>query len=85
MYYVYALLSMKNQDLYIGYSEDLRKRFQEHNSGRVKATKANRPWNLVYYESFRTKLDATAREKQLKSHRAKSDLKIQIKHSIIGL
>ncbi len=83
MFYVYALLSNKNGDLYIGYSTDLKRRFQEHNAGQVTATKAHRPWKLIYYESFRSKLDATAREKQLKGHKAKSDLKIQIKNSII--
>ncbi len=83
MFYVYTLLSGKNKDVYIGYSEDLRKRFGEHNNGFVKATKAYRPWKLVYYEAYVTKFDATRREVQLKkNHRAKEDLKIQIKYSL---
>lgn len=82
MYYVYALINGINKDLYIGFSADLRKRVLEHNKGVVTATKPNRPWKLVYYEAYVSKYDATAREKQLKMHKAKSDLKIQIKNSL---
>lgn len=82
MYYVYALRSKKNGDLYIGYTEDLRKRFEWHNEGAVKATKHNRPWILIYYEAYREKMDATKRERQLKNHRVKEDLKEQLKYSL---
>ena len=83
MFYVYALSSSKNKDLYIGYSQDLRKRFSEHNNGLVKATKGYRPWKLVYYEAYVAKLDATRREIQFKkNHRAKEDLSKQIQHSL---
>jgi putative endonuclease len=84
MYYVYALVSVKNSDLYIGYSKDLKRRFTEHNDGQVTATKGYRPWRLAYYEAYANKYDATIREKQLKMHKAKEDLKNQLKHSIIG-
>ena len=82
MFYVYALLSDINKDLYIGYSEDLKRRFLEHNDGRVTATKAYRPWRLIYYEAYANKKDATHREHQLKGHRAKQDLKSQIENSL---
>jgi len=82
MYYVYALLSLKNNDLYIGFTSDLKQRFSQHNSKKVLSTKTNTPWRLVYYESYYQKSDATRREKQLKNHRAKQDLKIQIASSI---
>lgn len=82
MFYVYALVSRQNKDLYIGYTTDLRQRFKEHNSGEVKATKGYRPWLLVYYEAYASKQDATIREKQLKMHKAKADLKLQIKYSL---
>jgi len=82
MNYVYALLSTVNNDLYIGYSDNLKRRFAEHNSGAVKATKGYKPWKLVYYEGYIAKKDATQREKQLKGHKAKYDLKIQIENSL---
>jgi len=55
MYYCYILQSQKTQKLYVGFSEDLRKRFIEHNEGRVKSTKFGRPWRLVYYEAHLNK------------------------------
>ncbi len=84
MFYVYILKSLKNQDVYIGYSDDLKTRYKAHNQGFVKATKPNIPWMLVYYEAYKNKKDATKREKQLKNHRAKEDLKLQLKHSLEG-
>ena len=85
MYYVYVLKSLTNGDLYVGFSEDLKKRFAEHNKGLAKTTKPNRPWILVYYEAYRGKRDATIRERQLKNHAAKDDLRGQIKYSLDNL
>ncbi|MDD3607810.1 MAG: GIY-YIG nuclease family protein [Candidatus Moranbacteria bacterium] len=46
-YYTYVLLSQKNKRLYIGSTENLEKRIERHNKGRVKSTKAGRPWKLL--------------------------------------
>lgn len=82
MFYVYVLESKKNGDVYVGYTADLRKRFQVHNQGKVISTKSLRPWALVYYEAYRSKKDATRREKQLKERKPKKDLKEQIRNSL---
>lgn len=82
MYYVYILKSLVNGDLYVGYTTDLKRRFAEHNSKKVLSTRVNIPWKLVYYEAYSGKHDATKREKQLKMHKAKEDLKLQIRESI---
>ena len=81
MYYIYAL-QCANKDLYIGYSADLEKRIKRHLSGKVKSTKSKMPLKLVYFEGYLSKSDAAKREKQLKGHKAKSDLKKQIKNSL---
>jgi len=82
MFYVYAIKSLVNGDLYIGYCEDLKIRFNRHNDKKIKSTKAYAPWKLAYYEAYKNKKDASKREKQLKKHRAKSDLINQIKNSL---
>ena len=82
MFYVYVLRSEKNGDVYIGSCSDLRVRFNRHNDGKVKSTKGYRPWKLIYYEAYRNKKDATKRERQLKGHKAKSDLRIKIENSL---
>lgn len=50
-YYVYILESQNYQELYIGYTDDLRKRIKEHNQGLNKSTKPYLPWKLIYYEA----------------------------------
>ncbi len=74
MYYIYVLKSEKNNDMYIGYSDDVKKRFMAHNDGKVKSTKGYRPWKLVYCEAYYGKKDATKREYQLKKHYYKEEL-----------
>lgn len=85
MYYVYLLKSFKNNDIYVGYTSDLKRRFSDHNNGFVRATKPNTPWKLIYYESYSDKRDATKRERQLKMHKAKKDLTNQLKYSLLNL
>lgn len=68
MYYVYLLQSQKNNKFYVGYTASLKRRLKQHNAGKVKSTKANIPYKLVYFEGFRSKKDALIREKKLKHH-----------------
>lgn len=66
MFYVYVLHSVKDKNLYIGCTSDLRKRLVQHNEGENVSTKSRRPFKLVYYESYFSKKDAVIREKKLK-------------------
>jgi putative endonuclease len=67
MFYIYILQSLKDTSLYIGYTSDLRKRFNEHNNGESRATKPFRPYKLIFYEAFLDRVDAKRREGYLKS------------------
>lgn len=79
MQYVYVLKSKKDNKLYIGYTKDLKKRFSEHQSGKVASTKSRAPFELVYYESYKSGVDAKGREFQLKKgKRAYEQLKKRI-------
>ncbi|KKS20344.1 MAG: Endo/excinuclease amino domain protein [Candidatus Roizmanbacteria bacterium GW2011_GWC2_41_7] len=73
MFYVYILKSQKYNWKYIGYCVDLRKRFLEHNSGKVKSTKARKPYNLLYYEAYDNKTSALKREIELKHNSSKKE------------
>jgi len=70
-YYVYVLYSMKHDKIYIGQTNNLQIRFQKHNSGKVKSTKAYIPWSLLYFEEFDSRAEAMNRERQLKSHQGR--------------
>ncbi|MCR4328205.1 MAG: GIY-YIG nuclease family protein [Patescibacteria group bacterium] len=66
MYYVYVLKSQRDEKLYIGSTNDLQRRFDEHRQGSVFATKYRLPVSLVYYEAYLHEWCARKREKQLK-------------------
>jgi len=66
MFYVYVLQSKKDHTLYIGSTNDLKRRWLEHNTGGVKSTKSKKPLNLVYYEAYYAEDDAKRRERSLK-------------------
>lgn len=66
-FYTYVLVSLKDNDFYIGYTSDLRKRLEEHNLGKNLSTKSRKPFKLIYYEACIDKEDAIQRETYLKS------------------
>ena len=69
--------------MYIGYSDDLKRRLAEHNEGRSKSTKYKIPFELVYYEAYRSKSDARYRESNLKDFaQAYIALRKRIKNSL---
>ena len=75
MYYVYLLKNRVKGEIYIGYSENLRRRLGEH--------KIKKP-ELVYYEAYKFKKDARVREGKLKQHgQAKRRLKERLQHSFV--
>lgn len=79
MHYVYLLHSTKTGQYYVGSTGDLRKRLTEHNSRQTISTKNGRPWTVVYYEAYQTKLAAEDRERRLKHHgKGLSELKRRI-------
>ena len=67
MFYTYVLLSEKDQEFYVGFTEDLRARVEKHRTGKVKSTTSRRPLKLIYYEACLDKRDATKREKYFKT------------------
>ena len=83
MFYFYVLKSSADEELYFGYTDDLRRRFKEHNAKSVTSTKKRTPFALVYYEAYRSEQDARNRERQIK-RRAKAliGLKRRIPHSL---
>jgi putative endonuclease len=75
---------MKDMGFYIGFTKDLKLRFEDHNSGRVESTKDRRPFSLIYYEACLDQDDATRREKYLKSYHGRMFLKKRLKSYLTG-
>ncbi len=59
---MYVLKGSSNPSFYIGYSSDLKRRVDEHNSRMSSATRRGIPWKVVYYETFSNKKCAMNRE-----------------------
>ncbi|MBI2630629.1 GIY-YIG nuclease family protein [Candidatus Nomurabacteria bacterium] len=88
MFYTYILKSKKDNELYIGFSSNLKERLKEHNKGLVEITKSRRPFELVYYEACCDKKKAVGREKALKTGFGRNYLRnrknIICRHSSVG-
>ena len=78
MYYVYVLKSIEYDRLYVGSSADPDERLKSHNAGKVKSTKAYRPWVRVLLEEHADRSTAEKRERYLKSGWGRRWLKEQI-------
>jgi putative endonuclease len=77
MYHVYILASRRYGTLYIGVTNSLQKRLEEHRTGKGSSfVKQYGVYRLVYVETYDRVEDAIAREKQLK--RWKRDWKIEL-------
>ena len=66
-YYTYVLQSLKDNKHYIGFTDDLKRRKIEHDSGLVSSTINRRPLKLVYYEACKDKRKAIHREMYFKT------------------
>ncbi|MDO8594043.1 MAG: GIY-YIG nuclease family protein [bacterium] len=84
-YYVYLLQSHKDTQWYIGSTEDLKKRFEEHQTGRTLSTKERGPWKLLYYEACLDKRDAEHRERYFKTTYGHRYLKNRLKSYFDGV
>ena len=82
MYYVYVLLSLKDKKFYIGFTNDLKRRLKEHDSGKNISTKSRLPLELIYYEAHLSKADAERRERYFKTTKGKSTLKQMLRESL---
>ena len=74
-YYVYILKSEKNGDIYVGSTEELEKRITLHNKGRVRSTKAYKPWFLLESRVCDSRSEAVQLERFLKTGQQKELLR----------
>jgi len=75
MYYLYILNNPVNDRYYIGSTNNLTRRLQQHISGKTRTTRVLKTYSLVYTEKFKTEFEARQREKKLKSYKSKKYIK----------
>ena len=81
-WHTYVLRSLRDKETYTGSTNDLQKRFKQHNDGLTSSTKGRRPLELIYYEMCKNEEDARSRELFLKSGMGKRYLKNRLKRSL---
>lgn len=69
-FYVYILRSQATQRYYIGSTNDLVLRLKQHNAGKVRSTRNQGPYRLVYSEAYASRQLAYQREYQIKQYKS---------------
>ncbi len=70
-YFVYLIITenkIKKRFSYVGYTENIKKRLNLHNSGKGAKFTRGKKWKLVYYEKYDSKSDAMKNEYRLKKN-----------------
>lgn len=80
MFYVYVLQSLKYAKTYVGHTDDIYRRLEEHNRGHSAYTKRYKPWRIIYTEEFLTEKEAIDRERYYKSHAGRVKLQKIVSH-----
>jgi putative endonuclease len=78
-FWVYIIQSEKGNWTYTGHTNDVDRRLNDHNRGKMSSTRPHRPLKLIYTEEFSSRSDAMIREKFLKSGKGREVRKELIK------
>jgi len=78
MWYVYILRSMIDNNLYIGSTNNIRRRLSEHNSGKVDSTKNRIPFSLEAYIGVKDQTKAIELEQYFKTGSGRALLRKRI-------
>jgi putative endonuclease len=83
MYFVYILFSVSSGKTYVGFTNNVERRLQEHNFTETSGfTLRYRPWTLIRTEQFDTKQLAMTRERFFKTGKGRDEIKIYIEQYI---
>jgi putative endonuclease len=79
---VYILLSQKDDNFYIGFTTDLKRRLTDHFTGQVASIAHRRPLNLIHCEYYFAESDALRREAYLKTTKGKRTLRLMLRDAL---
>ena len=74
MFFVYIIKSVLSGKYYIGCTDNINRRLNEHNSNLSKYTRNKGPWMLKYKEQYESLKEARRREKQIKSWKSRESI-----------
>ena len=70
-FFTYILYSEKLNKYYVGHTNNLARRIEEHNSFHTMSTKSGVPWNILYSKEFSTNAEANKFELKIKSMKSR--------------
>ena len=77
MYYVYVLKSASSARTYIGHTQDLKTRLDQHNSRLGKSAGTHSQWKVIHVETYATRALAMKRECYLKTGDGRKVLRLK--------
>jgi putative endonuclease len=78
MWFVYIIKSKASEFIYIGSTNDLARRLQEHNDLKSQSTKSYAPFDIIAYVAVNSEIKARELEKYFKTGSGKAILKKRI-------
>jgi len=78
MFYIYAIKSINRNYIYVGMTDNLSRRFNQHNTEKSRSTRFYAPFKIIHVEESNNRIDARKKEKYLKSGAGKEFLKLKI-------
>ncbi|QCK13852.1 GIY-YIG nuclease family protein [Mangrovivirga cuniculi] len=74
-FYCYILYSAKLDKYYVGHTGDkLEERLRRHNTNHKGFTGKTNDWQIVYQEKYPTKVEAYAREREIKNWKSRKKI-----------
>ncbi len=71
MYYTYILFSVDLNKYYVGSTNNLKRRLEDHTRGKDKFSRQAKDWQLKYYEDYNTRAEAFSREQEIKKKKSR--------------
>jgi putative endonuclease len=84
VYYTYVLQSESDMEFYVGFTKNLKLRFEQHQKGLVQSTEDRYPLKLIYYEACIDRNDALKREKYFKTYHGRMFIRKRLKSYLTG-
>jgi putative endonuclease len=83
--FVYILQSERNGRFYVGSTDNVERRFSEHQNGIVRSTRNLRPWLLKFFKEYKSLTEARKVEYKLKSFKSRKVIEQIIEEKNIKL
>ena len=77
-FFVYIIRSKTRNYIYVGLTQDIKIRYDQHNAGKERTTRPYRPFELIHSEKFESRIMARKREKYFKSGAGKEWIKANL-------